>query len=141
MGYYSTIYLKTTTEGFILLKKAHDSISDPEQKTLHNAEIEQSSSGFYKIKFEEIKWYESFPQVKSFNRVLQDMKDKNIPYSFISIGEDIGDIVCDKNYTDDMPYEIDTFEPLVDINDEDRGYVSLDLDSDAGSVWTEAYPV
>ena len=35
------------------------------------------------------------------------------------IGEDADDIEHKKNWTDDMPSEIESFEPVVDVNDDD----------------------
>lgn len=49
---------------------------------------------------------------------MNELDDNDIPYSFIRIGEEIDDIECRKNWTSDMPSEIETFEPVVDVNDE-----------------------
>ena len=119
MGYRSNVYLKTTTEGWILMKKMNDSIKIPEDKPLAYATVERTESGFYKITFEDLKWYDTYNQVKNFNLVLNQYEDQDIPYSFIRIGEDIDDIECRKNYTDDMPSKIETFEPVVDVNDDE----------------------
>lgn len=119
MGYRSNIYLKTTTEGYLMLKKMDDSIHNPSDKPLAYSEIKRTPSGFYKITFEDLKWYESYPQVQNFNKVLDQMDRQDIPYSFIRLGEDTADIEHRRNYPDDMPYEIESFEPIVDINDED----------------------
>lgn len=120
MGYRSDVYLKTTTEGYIIIKKRNDSIENPEHRMLRYAEsIKKTPSGFYKIKFEDIKWYESYEKVKQFMNSLETLQDQDIPYSFIRIGEDPTDIEYKRNYTDDMPDEIASFEPVVDVNDED----------------------
>lgn len=120
MGYRSDVYLKTTTEGYIVLKMLNDSIDNPEHRPFEYAEIQKTASGFYKIKFEDIKWYEeSYPEIKNFMNGLDRLCDQNIPYSFIRIGEDVTDIEHKVNWTDDMPNEIETFEPVVDVNDED----------------------
>lgn len=120
MGYRSDVYLKTTTEGYIIIKRRNDSIENPEHRMLRYAEsIKKTPSGFYKIEFNDIKWYESYEEVKQFMSALNDLVEQGIPYSFIRIGEDPTDIEYKRNYTDDMPDEIASFEPVVDVNDED----------------------
>lgn len=119
MGYRSNVYLKTTTEGWILMKKMNDSIAIPEDKPLAYATVERTEAGFYKITFDDLKWYDTYRQVQNFNRVLDQYEDQDIPYSFIRIGENTDDIEHKKNWTDDMPSEIESFEPVVDVNDDD----------------------
>lgn len=121
MGYRSQVYLKTTTEGWILMKKMNDSIDIPDDKPLAYATVERTESGFYKITFDDLKWYDAYDQVKNFNKVLDQYEDQDIPYSFIRLGEDPRDVVHKRNYPDDMPSEIETFEPVVDVNDESCG--------------------
>lgn len=120
MGYRSQVYLKTTTEGYITIKRRNDSIENPEHRILNYAtEIKKTPSGFYKIYFDDIKWYDSFEEVKHFMESLEILQEQGIPYSFIRIGEDTDDIEHKMNYTDDMPDEIYNFEPVVDVNDDD----------------------
>lgn len=120
MGYRSDVYLKTTTEGWLIIKRRNDSIENPEHRILKYAEeIKRTPSGFYKIYFSDIKWYESYEEVKQFMSALDDLVEQDIPYSFIRIGEDSTDIEHKVNWTDDMPDEIQTFEPVVDVNDDD----------------------
>lgn len=120
MGYRSQVYLKTTTEGYIVLKKLNDSIKKEEEKPLQYADIQKTPTGFYKISFDDIKWYEgSFPDVDNFMNGLDKLEEQNIPYSFIRIGEDTADIEHKKNWTEDMPDEISSFEPVIDVNDDD----------------------
>lgn len=129
MGYRSQVYLKTTTEGWLVLKKFNDSIENPDHRPLQYAEIQKTSTGFYKIYFDDIKWYEgSFPEVDNFMNGLEKLEEQDIPYSFIRIGEDVDDIEHKRNWTEDMPYEIEAFEPVIDVNDEDSGrYEDVDL--------------
>lgn len=131
MGYRSEVYLKTTTEGWLLMKRFNDKITEPEDKPLAYSEVNKTSSGFYKIEYHDIKWYDSFKQIQNFNAVLDQMKDQDIPYSFIRLGEDTEDIEHVCNWTDDIPDEINSFEPVVDVNDEDySGYESVDIDAE-----------
>ena len=119
MGYRSQVYLKTTTEGWVLLKKFNDKIKEHDDQPLAYATVEKTSRGNYKITYEDLKWYDTYTQVKNFNLVLDKFDDQEIPYSYIRIGEDTGDIEHRRSYPEDMPYEIETFEPLIDINDEE----------------------
>lgn len=122
MGYRSDVYIKTTTEGYITIKRRNDSIENPEHRMLKYADsIKKTPSGFYKITFIDIKWYESFEEIKHFVDSLKILQEQDIPYSFIRIGEDLCDMEHKINYTDDMPYEIETFEPVVNVNDDDYG--------------------
>ena len=50
---------------------------------------------------------------------LDKLEEQDIPYSFIRIGEDISDIEHKNNWTEDMPDEISSFEPVRDVNDDD----------------------
>lgn len=120
MGYRSQVYLKTTTEGWLVLKKFNDSIKNPDHRPLQYAEIQRTPTGFYKVYFDDIKWYEgSFPEVDNFMNGLEKLEEQDIPYSFIRLGEDTSDIEHKRNWTEDMPYEIETFEPVIDVNDDD----------------------
>lgn len=119
MGYRSTVYLKTTSEGWLLLQKLNDSIEKHEDKPLAWARAERTPAGNYKITFEDLKWYDGYSQIQNFNLALEKMDEQDIPYSFIRLGEDTEDIEHKRNYPDDMPYEIECFEPVVDVNDEE----------------------
>lgn len=119
-GYRSQVYLKTTTEGWLVLKKLNDSIENPEHRPLQYAEIKKTPTGFYKISFDDIKWYEgTYAEVDNFMNGLDKLEEQDIPYSFIRIGEDTVDIEHKKNWTEDMPDEISSFEPVTDVNDDD----------------------
>ena len=121
MGYYSQIALKTTTEGWIILKRFNDKIEDPDDRPLRNLTVGKTSEGYYKISHDCIKWYDGDPQVENFNEALCQMKAQSIPYVFIEIGEDYDDITIQNNWTSDMPYELSTFDIKTTIVDEDEG--------------------
>ena len=120
MGYRSQVYLKTTTEGYLIIKRRNDNIENAGHRMLRYAKsIKKTPSGFYKIEFNDIKWYESYEEVRQFMDSLEILREQDIPYSFIRIGEESDDIEHKVNYTDDMPDEIYSFEPVVDVNDDD----------------------
>ena len=121
MSYRSQIALKTTTEGWILLKQLNDKIENPDDRPLQNLTVGVTPTGYYKISHDYIKWYDGDPQVKNFNEALDQMKAQNIPYVFIKIGEDYDDITIQNNWTSDMPDEIETFDIERSIADADEG--------------------
>ena len=129
MSYYSQIALKTTTEGWILLNRLNDKIEKEEDKPLANLNAGKTVSGFYKIFHESIKWYDGSKQVQNFYSALAQMKEQCIPFLFIRIGEDIDDIEVRSHWTEDMPDEIETFEPQTEIYDEDEGSYEIILES------------
>ena len=127
MGYRSEVYLKTTTEGWIIMKKFNDTIDEKYSRPLCWANIDKTKDGYYRISFSDIKWYDSYAQVQNFERVLSMYEDQDIPYSFIRIGEETDDVECRNNWTDDMPDSISSFEPVVNLNDDDDGsYETVD---------------
>lgn len=121
MGYRSQVALKTTTEGWILMKRFNDSIETEEDKPLYAMTVETTSAGFYKISHNSLKWYDSYKQVQNFTTVMDKMEAQDIPFVFIRIGEDVDDIECRNNWTDDMPDELESFEPQTEIYDESEG--------------------
>ena len=121
MGYRSQIALKTTTEGWILLKRFNDKIENPDERPLNHLTVGKTPTGYYKISHDYIKWYDRDPQVQNFNEALHQMRIQNIPFVFIRIGEDIDDIVIQNNWTEDMPDAIETFDVERSISDEDEG--------------------
>lgn len=136
MGYRSNVYLKTTTEGWLMLKQFNDKIKNKEERFIQTGryslgEVNRASSGNYKITWEDVKWYDSYPEVKNLLSALDELEVADIPYSYIRIGEDVDDIEHKRSYPDDMPSEIEFFEPVIDVNDEDVGsYEFIDLDED-----------
>ena len=121
MGYRSQIALKTTTEGWILLKRFNDKIENPDERPLNHLTVGKTPTGYYKISHDYIKWYDRDPQVQNFYEALHQMRMQNIPFVFIRIGEDIDDIVLQNNWTEDMPDAIETFDVERSISYADEG--------------------
>ena len=93
---------------------------------MNGANVQCTPAGFYKISFDDVKWYEgTFKDVDNFMEALELLKKQDIPYSFIRLGEETDDIVHDCNWTDDIPDEISNFEPVVDVNDDDSAYETI----------------
>ena len=136
MGYRSQVYLKTTTEGWVLMKRFNNTIEKWEDKPLCCAVVYNTPKGNYKIEWSDVKWYDSYESVMNVNKVLHQYDELDIPYSFIRLGEEIEDIEHRRSYPDDMPYEIEAFEPVVDVNDEDAGHYTIREDYTAVPVFT-----
>lgn len=132
MGYRSDVYLKTTTEGYLIIKRFNDSliVEDKSERPLTYAEISYTSTGFYRIEYKDIKWYDSYPEVQNFNKALDLLRKQDIPYAYIEIGEDPDDITYKCNYSVKLetPTEIANFQPVVDVGDDDFDYTYLDED-------------
>lgn len=141
MGYRSLVYLKTTTEGWVLMKRFNDTIENWEDKPLSYSEVYCSPAGNYKIEWIDIKWYDFYPNVQNVIEMMNRFDKEDIPYSFIRLGEETEDIEHRRNYPDDMPYEIEAFEPVVDVNDEETGcykrcedHTSIKIDLDPAHI-------
>lgn len=129
MGYRSRIALKTTTEGWILLRRLNNKVEPEHDKPLAHLTVQKTPTGYYKISHPDIKWYEGYSQVENFNEALNLMEEQDIPFVFIRIGEDIDDIEVRNNWTDDIPDTIETFEPQTEIYDEDEGCYEIIMES------------
>lgn len=121
MGYRSQVALKTTTEGWILMKRMNDKIECDEDKPLYAMNIGKTPTGYYKIWHDSIKWYDGYGNVDNFNECLDKMTEQDIPFVFIEIGEDVDDINIRNNWTDDMPDCIEDFDVRTEIIDPDEG--------------------
>lgn len=137
MGYRSLVYLKTTTEGWILMKRFNDTIEKWEDKPLSYSEVYCSPAGNYKIEWIDVKWYDSFPSVRNVVKMMNRFDEEDIPYSFIRLGEETPDIEHRRNYPDDMPCEIECFEPVTDVNDEESGCYKKCEDHSSASTETK----
>lgn len=121
MGYRSQVALKTTTEGWILMKRMNDKIKYNEDKPLYAMNIGKTPTGYYKIWHDSIKWYDGYANVDNFNKCLDKMAEQNIPFVFIKIGEDVDDIDIRNNWVDTMPDCIEEFDVRTEIVDPDEG--------------------
>lgn len=132
MGYRSDVYLKTTTEGYLIMKRFNDSliVEDKSERPLTYATISYTPTGFYRIEYNDVKWYDSYPEVQNFNKALKLLREQDIPYAYIEIGEDPDDITYKCNYSVELetPTEIANFQPIVDVGDDDFDYTYLDED-------------
>jgi hypothetical protein len=106
MGYRSDVhalFYTTKKEDLPLLKLFMD---ENYPKDLHDLEEVSSNRIYgYEMKYEDVKWYESYDEVKAFgafktkyHALLDEQEDgKKWKFEFIRIGEDIEDVECEQN--------------------------------------------
>lgn len=139
MSYCSQVALKTTTEGWIVMKRLNDKIEKEEDKPLRLMTVGMTNAGYYKISNDEIRWYEGSSQVCNFNLALSIMQQQNIPFVFIRIGEGTNDIEIKHFWTEDIPDELETFEPQTKIYDEEDGDYKIIMESGKDIVYRDLF--
>lgn len=125
MGFRSEVYLKTTSEGFVILKEFNDSIVNKDHRPLAYAEIQKSELGNYKIYYSWVKWYDDYPQIQNFNKVLDIYREKGIPFKHIIINEDNSTEESGNYDITDTPSEIEDFYVVMDVSDEESSYEKI----------------
>lgn len=89
-------------EDFELLKE-FDKENKNLMELLEVAEAKESR-GVVVIKWDSLKWYPEFPEVRAINKFLWQLSNEDKPYKFIRIGEDVDDIEVGYNYGDEEKY-------------------------------------
>lgn len=140
MGYRSQIALKTTTEGWILMKRMNDKIIGHEDdKPLYAMNVGKTPDGYYKIWNDSIKWYDGYSNVDNFNKCLDKMQEQEIPFVFIEIGEDVDDINIRNNWVDTMPDCIEEFDVRTEIVDPDEGDYEVIMEDGKDRVYRDLF--
>jgi hypothetical protein len=89
VGYRSEVYLRIA-EPLVEVVDAARKLDDTLDKMLSDGEserIDKVKTDFY---WEYTKWYDSYPEVKAVERLLDMLQDND--YGFIRLGEEYGDI-------------------------------------------------
>ena len=73
------------------LVKAELLLSIPTPSLLGECELEESD-GIYFYSYVALKMYDSYPEVEEFQNWLNTLKDKEIPYEYIRLGESYDDV-------------------------------------------------
>lgn len=87
MGYRSKVAIRTTPKGMDMLKEAWDAVAPApltESCSEWYARNDVSTCGWL-----EIKWDSNFPEIQAIDKLLVDFPH---PFSFVRIGEDMGDV-------------------------------------------------
>lgn len=94
MGYRSDVKLVTTKEGWKRIKHAVKTASPDWYTWLISDEyiVPVCNSKYVLYEIEDVKWYEQYKEVESFMHSLFMFEHNNIPYNFIRLGEDWGDV-------------------------------------------------
>jgi hypothetical protein len=56
------------------------------------------------LDFDEVKWYDSFPEVIAWKAFLAKAEESGMYYEFVRLGEDDSDVELDSNVDDDGSY-------------------------------------
>lgn len=102
MGYRSDCRLRTTKEGYEIMKKEIDKYLKKAKKE-KDFDYEPKNVFEYceKINIENeivtadwnyMKWYEDYTEIRAFNNALGILQDKDIDFQFMRIGENLEDI-------------------------------------------------
>ena len=97
MGYRSDIRIRTTKEGFEIIKaeiektiKENNLNEDYNLLKINGVEITETKDAVT-IDWHYLKWYEEYKDVSAVMRSLDILAEKNIDYQYARIGEDIED--------------------------------------------------
>lgn len=89
MGYLSDIYFITNQEGYSLI------VQDADAQSIVNVanSIEVNKEKDYVLViWQSIKWYPMYPPIRSFMDLLWELEEQGIPYRFIRLEEEFGDV-------------------------------------------------
>ena len=104
MGYRSDVRLRTTKEGYEIMKAEIDKCLEEKKKTgdrdfdyepenlLKTANNTDIDGETVTVDWTYMKWYDCYVEVMAFNSALHILADKDIDYQFMRIGEDLDDI-------------------------------------------------
>lgn len=106
MGYYSNFRMLTTTEGRKVLEdylKKCTAEKDFSFFSYLDEDKTDKENGLSLFGCDDIKWYEDFPEVNNFINGMDYLKEKDIPYSFVRIGEELDDVEYQYHKIGEMP--------------------------------------
>lgn len=93
MGYRSDVKLVSTKEGWERIKRAVTIANLDNTYLVDDELVVPVCNGKYILyEIEWVKWYDSYAEVDAFMHALFLLEHDNIPYNFIRVGEDWGDI-------------------------------------------------
>ena len=108
MGYRSDVRLRTTKEGYEIMKAEIDKYLEEKKKTgdrdfdyepenllktANNTEIENNGNiDIVTVDWTYMKWYDYYVEVMAFDHALHILADKDIDYQYMRMGEELDDI-------------------------------------------------
>lgn len=109
MGYRSDVKMVTTKEGWERIKHAVKAVNPDHTYLVDDELVVPVCNGKYMLyEINWTKWYDEYPEVDAFMRTLFLLERDNIPYNFIRVGEDWGDVEEHSNAMydkyPDLPY-------------------------------------
>jgi hypothetical protein len=101
MGYRSDVRIRTTKEGYEIMKeeidkylneKVEDNLDyTPENLVKHTDNIDDDGE-VVTMDWNYVKWYDFFPEIMAVSNALGILQEKDIDFQFMRIGEDLDDI-------------------------------------------------
>ena len=112
MGYYSSVCLTTNKKGFNLLEK---NTKQNDLKEWFEIEImKENDKEYFCLVNNYCKWYSSYEEIVEFYQNLDKMTKLKIPFNFVRIGEDRGDIEEIDGNDYEKEFDIDLPEPYAE---------------------------
>lgn len=94
MGYYSDVAFATTKEGWKRIQtNVKQANPDNYQYIVGDEYTHTTKHGYIVLLLNGVKWYDDwFPEVDAFMQTLKQFDKEHVPYSFMRLGEDYGDM-------------------------------------------------
>ena len=124
MGYRSEVALATRKQDFKISKnlaKETQIVLD----FIDEADI-KADDDIVILHWDFVKWYSDYPEIKTIDKFLDELREKDAPYKFIRIGESVEDIQVDINYGDEDKYGEDITERIDTVIEVNRS-VNIDF--------------
>lgn len=117
LGYRNEAKLRTTKEGFEIMKKEIDEYLENREtcgiykpKNLFDcASFINDNGKVVTVDWFETKWYDNYIEVMAFDNALKTLKDKNIDFQFVKMNIDL-------NAEEDDEYDEDGIEKQINMN-------------------------
>ena len=110
MGYRSDVRIRTTKEGYEMMKKEIDKYLNEKvenhldytpENLLKHTDNTDNDGKVVTMDWNYIKWYEEYPEIMAVSNALGMLREKDIDFQFMRIGEDLNDIEEEWNVNND----------------------------------------
>ena len=101
MGYRSDVRIRTTKEGYEIMKeeidkylneKVEDNLDYTPANLVKHTDNTDIDGNVVTMDWNYIKWYDFFPEIMAVINALGILQEKDIDYQFMRVGEDLDDI-------------------------------------------------
>lgn len=102
VGYQSNVRISTTKEGFEEIKEIIIN-TEKELMVFQFLMFNEDKSGVV-FGWDGIRWYDDFDSISQIQEVMDTFQERDIPYKFIRVGENEGDIEIHEYKSHLLPY-------------------------------------